>query len=87
MLADVDGVLKALQVLLRQFERRFGELHVVKQRGDLKRKTAPVIRHQRARLGRDIFLRLQAVMALPATFNQVAEADVAFCIVVQIIVA
>jgi hypothetical protein len=81
MLADVHGFLEALEVLLGEFERRFGELGVVKQRGDLKGKAALVIGHQRARLGGDIFLRLQAVMALPATLDQVAEADVAFGVV------
>src|SRR5208282_6511786 len=42
-------------------------------------------RNQRARLGRYIFLRLKAVMAFSTTFNQVADADVAFRVVVQIL--
>src|SRR5208283_2317863 len=84
-LADVHRGLKALQVLLAEIERRFRKLGVEKQGSNLKRKTALVIRHQRARLGRYIFLRLKAVMALSTTFNQVAEADVAFRVVVQIL--
>ncbi len=84
-LADVNGLLKALQILLGKLERRFGKLGTVKQGSNLKRKTAPVIRHQRFCLGGDVLLRLQAVMALSATFNQIAEADVAFGVVVQII--
>ncbi len=81
MFADVHCLLKALDVLFGEIEPRFGKLGVVKESGNLERKTAPVIRHQRARLRGDIFLRLKAVMALSAAFNQVAEADVAFRVV------
>ena len=61
------------------------KLHVGEQGGHLKGQAALIVRDQRTRLGGYIFRRLIAVLTLVAAFNQVAEADVTFGIILQII--
>ena len=75
--ADIHGLLKALQILLREIDRRFRQLDIDEQRGHLIRQPALVVRDQRTRLGRYIFGRLVTGLALMAALDQVAEADIA----------
>jgi len=83
--ADFHGLLKALQVLLREIDRRFRQLDIDEQRGHLIRQGALVVRDQRARLGCHIFRGLIAARALPAPLDQVGKAEISFGIVMQII--
>ena len=63
-LADVHGLLKALQILLGKFESRFGQLHVDEQSGNTEGEAALVVGNQRASLRGDVLRRLQPVLAL-----------------------
>ncbi len=84
-LAEVDRFLKTLQVLVGEFECRFSKLHVHEQRGGIKRKTAFIVGHQGARLGGNVLGSLQPVLALLPAFDQIAETEIAFGRVVQIL--
>jgi hypothetical protein len=76
---------KTLEVFLGEFERRFGELHVHEQRGNVEGETAFIVGHQRDCLRGNILCRLQAVLPLLAALNQVAKTQVCLGRVAEIL--
>ena len=75
--ADVDRFLKALQIRLREFQSRLRKLGIDEQRAHLKRDTALVIGHLRARHGGCVPGGLQAARPLVAALDQVTQPHVA----------
>ena len=87
LLADVHGVLKAFQVLLREVDHRLGELHVGEVGGHLEGESALVIGHGRASHGRLVLRRLQAVLPLLAALEEITDADVELRRLVDVVLA
>src|ERR1017187_7123943 len=69
-LADVDGLLKALQVHLREFESGLRKLGIDEETADLESKTALVIVHLRACYGSYVFGGMQAAFPFLAALDR-----------------
>ena len=74
LLADGHCVLKALEVLLRQLQSRFGEFNIDEQSRYVEAEAALVVSDLGACHGGNILGCLQAVLPLLATLKQVADA-------------
>ncbi len=75
-LAEVHGLLKALQILLREFERRFGELHVDELRGDIERKLRSLSATSERVCAVMSLAACKPVLPFLAALEQIAEADI-----------
>jgi len=83
--SDIYRVLKALEILHREFKGRFCKLHVDKAGGHAEGQTALIVSDQRTRLGGQVSSGLQAVLPLFAPFKQVADAQVELGHVVEVV--
>jgi hypothetical protein len=83
--ADVDGLLEAVEVLLGKIDGGLGEDDADELLGDAKDDQALVIGNLRACDGGLILGRLEAVLALPAALEEIADAQIELGLVVDVI--
>src|SRR5271157_2141663 len=83
-LTDFDGLLKAVVVLLGEVECGLREQNVDELLGKVEGELALVVSHLSARHGGRVFRGLIAALALPATLEEVTDADVELRLVLQI---
>ena len=84
-LGNVHRLLKALQVLVGKLQRRLGQFHVDEIRGHAERERALVVGHLPPRHARLVLRRLQPVLPLLSTFEQVAHACVELRRIVHVV--
>ncbi len=84
---NVHGVLKTLQILVRQLQSRFGKLNIDELRSNIESKTALVVGDLGPAHRRHVLGRLQAVLPLLAALEQIADAEVKLRGVVEVIAA
>src|SRR5208337_279285 len=85
LVADVHGFLKALQVLLRELKCRLRQQHVHKLLADVVDQLALAVGNERARQGGLVPGGLQAMLALLATLEEVADARVKLRLLIDVI--
>lgn len=82
---DINGLLKTVVVLLGKIKGGLREQNVDELRGEIEGELTLVVRHLSARYGGRVFRGLQTMLALPATFEEIADADVELRLVRQIV--
>ena len=81
---NIQCVLVALQIVLREFQRGFGKLHVDELRTHLKRQRAFIIGDLRHGNGGGAFRGFQPVLPFVAALDEIAEPRIGFCGTLQI---
>src|SRR5271170_5345527 len=83
--ADFDGLLKAVVILLGEFDGGLCEQNVDELLRDIEGELALAVGDLRARYGGRIFRGLEAVLTFFAAFEKVANADVELRIVLEVV--
>src|SRR5271156_6315094 len=83
-LTDIDGFLKAVEILLGEIEGGLREQNVDELLRKVKGELALVVRHLSARYGGRVFRGLIAALAIPTAFAAVPDAGIELRLVFQI---